>query len=81
MVDFEFRIHPSTSTNPHFRRASTLKETESRRNTLFEILDTLQANGGQVVINSTLTAEEFAEKFGADLWWRIKKMAKVMSLF
>jgi DNA replication protein DnaC len=58
-----------------------VKETESRRNTLFEMLDTLQANGGQLVINSNLHPEEFAERFGADMWWRIEKMTKVVSLF
>lgn len=58
-----------------------VKETESRRNNLFEILDMLQSVDGQLVLNSNLTPEEFAERFGADLWWRIKKMTKVVSLF
>lgn len=58
-----------------------VKETDSRRNNLFEILDALQSNGGQLVVNSNLRPEEFAEKFGADLWWRINKMATVVSLF
>jgi hypothetical protein len=58
-----------------------VRETESRRNNLFEVLDGLKSNEGQLVLNSNLTPEEFAEKFGADLWWRINEMTKVVSLF
>ncbi len=58
-----------------------IAETDSRRNNLFEILDALKNNEGQLVLNSNLTPQEFAGKYGADLWWRINEMTKVVSLF
>jgi DNA replication protein DnaC len=58
-----------------------VKETESRRANLFSILDAMMAQQGQLVLNSNLTPEEFSERFGADLWWRIEKASTVVDLF
>jgi hypothetical protein len=58
-----------------------VKETETRRNNLFEILDALQAAEGQLVLNSNLSYPEFVERMGPDMQWRIEKMAKIVSLF
>lgn len=57
------------------------KETEARRANLFAVLDAMMAHRGQLVLNSNLTPDEFAERFGADLWWRIEKTSTVVSLF
>jgi DNA replication protein DnaC len=75
------RTHQGQVPRLFLEEIDKVKETDSRRSNLFEILDALQAHGGQIVINSNLHTEEFAERFGADLWWRIQKMSAVIDLF
>lgn len=58
-----------------------VKETESRRANLFELLDTLYGCEGQLVINSNLKPAEFAAQFGADFMHRIGMMCEVINLF
>ena len=58
-----------------------VKETESRRANLFEILNAMQQNQGQLVINSNYRLEEFGKMFGDDLMWRITDICAVVDLF
>ena len=58
-----------------------VKETESRRANLFEVLNAMHDYDGQLVVNSNLTPKEFEKQFGDDLAWRIGDMCKVVNLF
>jgi hypothetical protein len=58
-----------------------IKETESRRNNLFEIVNALHEQEGVLVVNSNLTQAEFQAQFGEDFAWRIGKMCTVVNLF
>jgi hypothetical protein len=58
-----------------------VKETESRRSTLFDIINTLHEQEGMLVINSNLTFDEFQARFGEDFAWRIGKLCTVVNLF
>lgn len=52
-----------------------------RRATLFDVLNTLYENGGQLVLTSSLTVAEFKREYGENLFWRIAKHCKVVDLF
>jgi hypothetical protein len=58
-----------------------IKETEARRATMFEILDTLHGCMGQFVMTSNLTPEVFAAQMGGDFMHRIKSTAEIIDLF
>lgn len=75
------RNHQKIAPKLFLEEIDKTKETEARRANLFAVLDAMMAHQGQLVLNSNLTPEEFAERFGADLWWRIEKAAQIVSLF
>jgi DNA replication protein DnaC len=58
-----------------------VKLTDSRVGNLFEVVDALYENMGQLVINSNLTPEEFQSQFGSEFARRISEMCKVVNLF
>jgi hypothetical protein len=58
-----------------------IKETEVRRANLFEILNSLHDNYGQLVVNSNLTFNEFSNVFGADFSRRIRDICAIIDLF
>jgi hypothetical protein len=58
-----------------------VKDTESRRSVLFDIVNTLVEQQGVLVINSNLTYAEFQERFGEDFAWRVGKLCTVVDLF
>lgn len=58
-----------------------IKETETRRANLFEILDALNGCMGQLVLTSNLTPEQFAEDFGEDFMHRLRTSAKIINLW
>lgn len=55
--------------------------TEARRDTLFEIIDALDADLGKFFINTNFTPEEFENQFGAQFVRRIRQSCKVIDLF
>ena len=58
-----------------------IAQTDSRRNNLFDIVNTLHEQEGVLVLNSNLRPEEFAVQFGEDFAWRIGKKCKTINLF
>jgi hypothetical protein len=58
-----------------------IAETDTRRNNLFEIINTIHEQEGVLVLNSNLRPEEFAIQFGEDFAWRIGKKCTVINLF
>ncbi|MFZ0799833.1 MAG: hypothetical protein WAM98_18760 [Terriglobales bacterium] len=59
---------------------SIIAQTDTRRNNLFEIINTIHEQG-VLVLNSNLRPEEFAVQFGKDFAWRIGKKCTVINLF
>ena len=55
--------------------------TSRGRATLFEVVNTLYENEGQLGITSNLTPAEFKHQYGEDLFWRITKHCTVVNLF
>lgn len=55
--------------------------TVTSRAILFEVVNTLYENEGQLVITSNLTPAEFKRQYGEDLFWRIAKHCTVIDLF
>lgn len=55
--------------------------TKARRDILFEIVNAVYEEEGQLVINTNLTKEEFADVYGAEFVRRIKEMCTVIDLF
>lgn len=55
--------------------------TKARRDILFEIVNAVYDEEGQLVINTNLTKEEFADVYGAEFVRRIKEMCTVIDLF
>jgi hypothetical protein len=55
--------------------------TKARRDILFEIVNAVYDEEGQLVINTNLTKEEFANVYGAEFVRRIKEMCTVIDLF
>jgi hypothetical protein len=58
-----------------------IKGTEFRLNTLFEVIDGLYEQKGQLVVNTNMTTEEFSSAFGAALERRIVEMCVVKDFF
>jgi hypothetical protein len=57
------------------------EESAARRAALFDVLNTLHENKGQLVITSSLTLPEFRRQYGENLFWRIAKHCTVIDLF
>jgi chromosomal replication initiation ATPase DnaA len=55
--------------------------TLTSRAILFEVVNALYENEGQLVITSNLTPAEFKRQYGEDLFWRIAKHCTVVNLF
>ena len=55
--------------------------TVTSRATLFEVVNTLYENEGQLVITSNLPPAELKHQYGEDLFWRIAKHCTVVNLF
>jgi hypothetical protein len=55
--------------------------TKARRDILFEIVNAVYEEEGQLVINTNLTKEEFADVYGAEFVRRIKEMCTVKDLY
>lgn len=55
--------------------------TKARRDTLFEILDTLDAEMGKFFLNTNLTPAEFENQYGAQFVRRIKQSCRVIDLY
>ena len=55
--------------------------TKARRDTLFDILNTLDAEYGKFFINTNLTPGEFEDMYGAEFVRRIKQSCRVIDLF
>jgi hypothetical protein len=64
--------------SPATRRAAPLP---ARRAALFDVLNTLHENEGQLVITSSLTVPEFRRQYGENLFWRTAKHCTVIDLF
>lgn len=58
-----------------------VKRTDARIANLFEVVDALYENMGQLVFNSNLTPSEFAGQFGNEFARRISEMCKIENLF
>ena len=58
-----------------------VKPTDARIANLFEVVDALYENLGQLVFNSNLTPSEFSGQFGNEFARRIAEMCKVVNLF
>jgi hypothetical protein len=58
-----------------------VKVTDSRASNLFEVIDALYENLGQLVLNSNLTPAEFQKQFGSEFARRISEMCKIVTLF
>lgn len=58
-----------------------IKETESRRTNLFEVVDAIYEHKGQLVVNTNMTPAEFGQVFGPDFARRIGEMCTVVNLF
>jgi hypothetical protein len=58
-----------------------VKPTDARIANLFEVVDALYENMGQLVFNSNLTPSEFAGQFGNEFARRIAEMCTVVNLF
>lgn len=48
---------------------------------LFDVLNTLHENEGQLVITSSLTVAEFRRQYGENLFWRITQHCTVIDMF
>jgi hypothetical protein len=57
------------------------EESAARRAALFDVLNTLHENEGQLVITSSLTVPEFRRQYGENLFWRIEQHCAVIDLF
>lgn len=57
------------------------EESAARRAALFDVLNILHENEGQLVITSSLTLPEFRRQYGENLFWRIAKHCTVIDLF
>ena len=57
------------------------EDSASRRSALFDVLNTLYENEGQLVITSSLTVPEFRRQYGENLFWRIAQHCTVIDLF
>jgi hypothetical protein len=58
-----------------------VKGTDFKLNSLFEVIDALYEQEGQLVLNSNLTPQEFSIAFGSDIERRIAEMCTVVDLF
>jgi hypothetical protein len=55
--------------------------TKARRDTLFEIIDVLNAELGKLFINTNLRLDEFENQFGAQFVRRLKQSCRVIDLY
>jgi len=55
--------------------------TKARRDTIFDIVNTLDAELGKIFINTNLTLNEFAEMYGAQFVRRLKQSCRVINLY
>jgi hypothetical protein len=73
--------HSGQTFKLYLEEIDKIAQTDSRRNNLFEIVNTLHEQEGILVLNSNLRPEEFAVQFGEDFAWRIGKKCKTINLF
>jgi hypothetical protein len=57
------------------------EDNPARRAALFDVLNTVHENEGQLVITSSNTVAEFRRQYGENLFWRIAQHCKVIDLF
>jgi DNA replication protein DnaC len=55
--------------------------TATSRAILFEVVNAVYENEGQLVITSNLTPAEFKRQYGEDLYWRIVEHCTIVNLF
>ena len=55
--------------------------TDRRRADLFDVINAIYENDGQLVITSNLTPAEFKRQYGDDLFWRITERCTVVEVF
>jgi DNA replication protein DnaC len=58
-----------------------VKGTDFKLNALFEVIDALYEQQGQLVLNSNFTPQEFSLAFGSDIERRITEMCTVVDFF
>jgi DNA replication protein DnaC len=57
------------------------KSTKFKLDSLFEVIDGIYENKGQLVISSNLTLSEFTETFGPEFARRVAEMCNVVNFF